>query len=160
MYVTEPKKGVSSRRERATAFSKYVASHAARVAGEVVEHSEEGANALEDAMRALMLRAKAAKDGRRAAVISGNAVVTLRIASMAARCNWRFGTDLGFLGFDDPEWAPLIAPGLSAIAQPTDAIGRTAATCLIDRLRGEEAPPRQILLPGQLVVRGSSGAAQ
>ncbi|MEJ8848485.1 substrate-binding domain-containing protein [Variovorax rhizosphaerae] len=156
MYVTEPKKGVSSRRERATAFNKYVASHATRVAGQVFEHSEESENSLEDAMRALILRAKTSKDGRRAAVISGNAVVTLRIASMAAKCNWTFGADLGFLGFDDPEWAPLIAPGLSAIAQPTDAIGRTAATCLIDRLRGEEAPPRQILLPGQLVVRGSS----
>ncbi|WP_213954679.1 substrate-binding domain-containing protein [Variovorax sp. dw_954] len=156
MYVTEPKKGVSSRRERATAFNKCIASQAGLVAGQVFEYSEEDGQLLEDAIRALLLRAKSATDGRRAAVISGNAVVTLRIASIAAQCHWRFGADVGFLGFDDPEWAPLIGPGLSAIAQPTDAIGRAAATCLIDRLHGEQAAPRQILLPGQLVIRGSS----
>ncbi len=42
------------------------------------------------------------------------------------------------------------------MAQPTDAIGRAAASCLIERLQGLEAPPRQLLLPGQLMVRGSS----
>jgi len=157
LYVTEPKKGVSSRRERATAFGKCIASQARMVAGQVFEYSEDNGQLLEDAMRALLLRAESAKDGRRAAVISGNAVVTLRIARIAAQCRWTFGADVGFLGFDDPEWAPLIGPGLSAIAQPTDSIGRTAATCLIDRLRGEQAAPRQILLPGQLVIRGSSG---
>ncbi|HUD33479.1 MAG TPA: substrate-binding domain-containing protein [Variovorax sp.] len=157
MYVTEPKKGVSSRRERATAFEKCASSQPARVAGQVFEYAQENAGALEEAVRALIARATSAGDGRRAAIVSGNAVVTLRIASLVARCGWTFGIDLGFLGFDDPEWAPLIGPGLSAIAQPTDAIGRMAATCLIDRLQGEQAPPRQILMPGQLLVRGSSG---
>ena len=76
-----------------------------------------------------------------------------------ARLGLDFGTDIGFVGFDDAEWAPLIGPGLSAIAQPTDAIGRTAATCLIERLQGLEGPPRQLLLPGELIVRGSSGPA-
>ena len=87
-----------------------------------------------------------------------NAVVTLRIAQAMARLGWQFGADLGFVGFDDPEWASLIGPGLSTVAQPTDAIGRTAATCLIERLRGLDAAPRQLLLPGELVVRGSSQA--
>ena len=73
-----------------------------------------------------------------------------------ARLGWQFGADLGFVGFDDPEWASLIGPGLSTVAQPTDAIGRAAATCLIERLRGLDAPARQLLLPGELVVRGSS----
>ena len=156
LYVTEPKKGVSSRRERVTAFNKCIASHVEHAAGQVFEYSEESGGALEDAIRALILRARNARDGRRAAVISGNAVVTLRIASIVAQCNWKLGDDVGFLGFDDPEWAPLIGPGLSAIAQPTEEIGRAAATCLIERLQGTQQPPRQILLPGQLIVRGSS----
>ncbi|MBS0343342.1 MAG: substrate-binding domain-containing protein, partial [Proteobacteria bacterium] len=53
---------------------------------------------------------------------------------------------------------PLVGPGLSTIAQPTDAIGHAAASCLIERLQGFEGPPRQQLLPGQLIVRGSSQA--
>ncbi|MDM0111358.1 LacI family DNA-binding transcriptional regulator [Variovorax sp. J22R133] len=160
LYVTEPKKGVSSRQERAAAFTKCVSSHGQRVAGQVFECSEDSGAALEEAVRSLMLRAREARDGRRSAVVSGNAVVTLRVASVIARCGWRFGDDVGFLGFDDPEWAHLIGPGLSAIAQPTESIGRAAANCLIDRLRGADGPPQQILLPGQLVVRGSTDVGQ
>ncbi|MBB3177914.1 LacI family DNA-binding transcriptional regulator [Variovorax sp. Sphag1AA] len=156
LYITEPLKGVSSRRERATAFGGCMAAHEPRVAGEVFECTGEDSDNLDAALRALQKRAKR---GRRAAVLAGNAVVTLRVASAMARLGLRFGTDIGFVGFDDPDWAPLIGPGLSAIAQPTDAIGRTAATCLIERLQGLEGPPRQLLLPGELIVRGSSGTA-
>jgi LacI family kdg operon repressor len=156
LYVTEPQKGVSSRRERTAAFGECVAAHEPLVAGEVFESVEGDSDALDQALRALRQRSKR---GRRAAVVAGNAVVTLRIAQSMARLGWQFGQDLGFVGFDDPEWASLIGPGLSTVAQPTDAIGRSAATCLIERLRGLDAAPRQLLLPGQLVVRGSSRPA-
>ena len=156
LYITEPLKGVSSRRERTEAFGDCVTAHEPRVAGEVFESTGEEGDLLDDALRALHKRARR---GRRAAVLAGNAVVTLRVASAMARLGWRFGEELGFVGFDDPEWAPLIGPGLSTIAQPTDEIGRAAATCLIERLRGLDGPPRQLLLPGELVVRGSSRAA-
>jgi LacI family kdg operon repressor len=153
LYVTEPQQGVSSRRERTAAFGACVAAHEPRVAGEVFESVESDNEGLDEALRALHRRARR---GRRAAVVAGNAVVTLRVAQAMARLGWQFGQELGFVGFDDTEWAPLIGPGLSTVAQPTDAIGRAAATCLIERLRGFEGPARQMLLPGQLVVRGSS----
>jgi LacI family kdg operon repressor len=153
LYVTEPVLGVSTRRERSGAFTDFVATHAdAGVAGEIFESEEGAGDALDDALRALHARA----GSRGAAVVTGNAVVTLRIAAAMTRLNWQFGREIGFVGFDDPEWAPLVGPGLSAIGQPTDAIGRSAAICLIERLRGLEGPARQLMLPGQLVVRGSS----
>lgn len=153
LYVTEPQHDVSTRHERAAAFGDCMNAHAGTLRGEVVE-SEEGANdALDRALHALMQRAA---PGQRPAVIAGNAVVTLRVATAMARLESRFGSALGFVGFDDTEWAPLVGPGLSTLAQPTDAIGRAAATCLIERLSGFEGPARQLLLPGQLVVRGSS----
>ncbi len=153
LYVTEPQQGVSSRRERTAAFGACVAAHEPRVAGEVFESVEGDNEGLDEALRALHRRAG---QGRRAAVVAGNAVVTLRVAQAMARLGWQFGEELGFVGFDDTEWAPLIGPGLSTVAQPTDAIGRAAATCLIERLRGFEGPARQMLLPGQLLARGSS----
>ena len=156
LYITEPLAGVSSRRERTAAFGDCITAHEPRVAGEVFESTGEDADALDAALRALHKRAKR---GRKAAVLAGNAVVTLRVASAMARLGWHFGEELGFVGFDDPEWAPLIGPGLSTIAQPTDAIGRAAATCLIERLKGLESAPRQLLLPGELIVRGSSRSA-
>jgi len=154
LYITEPLKGVSSRRERTAAFGGCVSAHEPRVAGEVYECTGDDSEGLDAALRALHKRAKR---GKRAAVLAGNAVVTLRVAAAMARLGLQFGSDIGFVGFDDPEWAPLIGPGLSAIAQPTDEIGRVAAVCLLERLRGLEGPARQLLLPGSLVVRGSSG---
>ncbi len=152
LYVTEPVAGVSTRRERTAAFSAYLQQHGHAMRGTVCENTEGDEDALQEALVALRRHAGA----RRAAVVAGNAVVTLRVAQAVQRLGWRFGAELGFVGFDDPEWASLIGPGLSCIAQPTDAIGRDAARCLIERLQGHEGPARQTLLPGQLVVRGSS----
>jgi LacI family kdg operon repressor len=154
LYITEPQNGVSTRRERTGAFNDCVAAHAPQVKGEVFESEEGDTAGLEAALRALQQRAKRGR--RRAAIVAGNAVVTLRVAAEVARLGWQFGVDLGFVGFDDPEWAALIGPGLTTVAQPTDAIGRAAAQCVIERLRGLEGAARQLLLPGELVVRGSS----
>jgi len=158
LYITEPQKGVSTRRERAGAFSDCLAAHAPQVKGEVFESEEGDTAGLNAALRALQQRAKRGR--RQAAVIAGNAVVTLRVAGAMTQLGWRFGHELGFVGFDDPEWAPLIGPGLTTLSQPTDEIGRAAAGCLIERLQGLEGAARQLLLPGELVVRGSSQRAQ
>lgn len=154
LYLTEPQKGVSTRRERTNAFGDCMAAHAPGVKGEVFESEEGDTAGLDAALRALRQRARRGR--RQPAVISGNAVVTLRVAAAVARLGWQFGEDLGFVGFDEAEWSPLVGPGLSTIAQPTAEIGRGAANCLIERLRGLDVPPRVLLLPGELVVRGSS----
>jgi LacI family kdg operon repressor len=159
LYITEPSKGVSSRRERTAAFGACMTAHQPKVAGEVFESVGDGGAALDEALRALRKRAMRGQrttSGKGAAVIAGNAVVTLRVAQAMARLDLQFGRDIGFVGFDDPDWASLIGPGLSTISQPTDEIGRAAANCLIERLKGLEVAPRQLLLPGELVVRGSS----
>ena len=156
LYVTEALKGVSTRRERSAAFRAFVAARTTDATGEVFECSGDDSALLDQALLALKRRARR---GRGPAVIAGNAVITLRIAAAMARLGWHFGEQIGLVGFDDPEWAPLIGPGLTCIAQPTDAIGHTAASLLIERLRARgAATPRQVLLPGELIVRGSSPA--
>ena len=157
LYVTEPVAGVSSRLERAAAFSAAVGADARRCGGSVIESSDgdAGADALLSALQALRRRA----GRRRAAVFASNAVTTLRVAATVARLGWRLGEDLGLVGFDETEWAALVGPGLTTIAQPTDDIGRVAASCLLERLQGSTLPARQILLPGRLVIRASSKAA-
>ena len=165
LYITEPQKGVSSRRERSSAFAACIAAHRPKLGGQVFEslgNDPDNEAALDAELRALRRRAgrgagaKGEAGGGGAAVIAGNAVVTLRVAQAMARLGWHFGSELGFVGFDDPDWASLIGPGLSTVSQPTDAIGRTAAECLIERLQGLDAAPRQLLLKGELRVRGSS----
>jgi len=150
LYVSEPVRNVSSRLDRESAFQACVQARA-DVRGAVFESSEDDAGGLEQAIGALRSRG-----GDKAAILSGNAVVTLRCASAVMRLGLRFGPDIGFVGFDELDWAPLVGPGLTTIAQPTDALGRLAARCLIERLQGSHSPPRQILLAGELIVRGSS----
>lgn len=155
LYVTEPHKGVSTRRQRAAAFEACVQEHAPVVRGQVMDCDTDAAT--DDALcHALVTLRQRAGRSRRAAVVAGNSVVTLRVAQAVQRLGWRFGEDLGFIGFDDPEWASIVGPGLSTLAQPTETIGRTAARCLIERLQGLDVSPRRMLLPGTLVVRGST----
>lgn len=154
LYITQPLLGVSSRMERTAAFRAFVAAQGRGVRGEVLELAAEQSDEVLD--QALARWRQKAKPGERCAVVAGNSVVTLRVAAAVSRVGWTFGQELGFVGFDDPEWAPLIRPGLSTVAQPTDAIGHRAAQCLLERLGGLQGPVRESLLPGRLIVRGSS----
>ena len=117
--MTEPLSGVSSRIEREAAFRAFLADHP-RLGGRTFEASVDGNAALDDALRNLRKRARTGKP----AVLASNAVVTLKIAAATARLGWHFGDDLGLVGFDETDWAPLMGPGLSTIAQPTDDLGR------------------------------------
>jgi LacI family kdg operon repressor len=152
LYLTEPVAGVSSRTERAAAFRVVMAGAPAGAAGEIVEAGENDDSAVDEALRALKRRG----GHRPFAVLASNAVVTLRVVAAAARLGWTIGRELGFVGFDETDWAPWVGPGLSTIEQPTDDIGRVAASCLLERLQGSDFPPRQILLAGRLVPRASS----
>lgn len=155
LFVSEPIKNVSSRMEREAAFRSFVSDAAEDIAslhGSTFECTDDDSAGLDKALQSLRQRA----EGRLPAVISSNAVVTLRVVAAMARLGWRLGADLGLVGFDETEWSPFIGPGLSSIAQPTDELGRLAAGCLIERLKGLDLPPRQILLSGRLVARGSS----
>ncbi|MES2945495.1 MAG: LacI family DNA-binding transcriptional regulator [Pseudomonadota bacterium] len=157
LFVSEPLRDVSSRIEREAAFRSFVhdaASGMAGLQGSTFESHENENDGLDKALLGLRQRAK----GRLPGIVTSNAVVTLRVVAAMARLGWRFGVDVGLVGFDDTEWAPYVGPGLSTIAQPTDELGRLAAGCLIERLKGLDLPPRQILLSGRLVVRGSSVA--
>lgn len=154
LYITEPQRGVSTRHERTAAFNDGIAAHAPKVKGEIFESAEADIAELDAALHGLRQRAQGGR--RNAAIISGNAVVTLRVAAAVARLGWRFGDELGFVGFDEAEWSSLIGPGLSTIAQPTADIGRSAANCLIERLRGLDVASRELLWPGELIVRRSS----
>lgn len=155
LFISEPVKNVSSREERESAFRAFISESAPGVPGlqgSTFESTADDPKALDDALRSLCQRA----GQRLAGVVSSNAVVTLRVVAAMARLGRQFGADVGLVGFDDTEWSPYIGPGLSTIAQPTDELGRIAAGCLIERLKGVSMPPRQILLSGRLVPRGSS----
>lgn len=64
-------------------------------------------------------------------------------------------SDLSLICFDDLDWMSFLHPGITAVAQPRLAMGEAAARMLLERIRGEEMPPRTVLMPAELVERGS-----
>ena len=163
LFVSEPVKDVSSRLEREAAFRSFASASTTAMAdaaalcplsGATFESSLDDTESLDKALRGLRQRAdaRACLPG----VISSNAVVTLRVVAALARLGWQPGTEVGMVGFDETDWAPYVGPGITTVAQPTDELGRIAAGCLIERLNGLDLPPRQILLSGRLIPRGST----
>ena len=65
--------------------------------------------------------------------------------------------DVSLVAFDDVPWMEMVEPGISAVAQPTDEMGRRAAQLLLRRTQDPLCPPIVECLDPVLVVRGSSG---
>jgi LacI family transcriptional regulator, fructose operon transcriptional repressor len=64
--------------------------------------------------------------------------------------------DIALVTFDETTWASLVQPPITLIAQPTYEIGKTATELLLQRIADPNRPIRQVILKGQLLVRGSS----
>jgi LacI family transcriptional regulator len=72
----------------------------------------------------------------------------------------RVPDDVSVVTFDDLPEAINFDPFLTAAAQPAYAMGQRATQLLFERLAGNgPTEPQEIILPTQLVIRGSSGRA-
>jgi LacI family transcriptional regulator len=63
--------------------------------------------------------------------------------------------DVALVGFDDFPLADLLEPGVTVVAQDPLALGRAAAHLLFRRLDGDASPWQRLVLPVELVTRGS-----
>lgn len=63
--------------------------------------------------------------------------------------------EIAFVAFDDVPLADLLDPGVTVIKQDPRAIGRTAAERMFRRLDGEQLPLDHVIVPTQLIERGS-----
>jgi LacI family transcriptional regulator len=67
------------------------------------------------------------------------------------------------MSFDDPDWAEVFAPSLTAIEQPTYEIGKSAVSLLLHSIQSTkddgDVDTRQVLLKSTLRIRGSTGSA-
>jgi len=64
------------------------------------------------------------------------------------------GGKVDVAGFDDLELADLLSMQVALVTYRPDDLGRTAATLLFDRIRGDTRPPRRIVIKTELVMRG------
>ncbi|SCL34267.1 transcriptional regulator, LacI family [Micromonospora rhizosphaerae] len=86
------------------------------------------------------------------AVLSANMRASLGVVRAL---HLRDRTDLAHVSFDDFPAAESLNPPVTAVSQDPKRLGRQAASLLLDRVIGETAPPRRVVLPVRLIVRGS-----
>ncbi len=92
------------------------------------------------------------------AVVFGNNRMAIGGLAALQDNGLRLPSDMSVVSFDDVSWARLTDPPLTTLMQPLDEIGRAAIELLLDRIEGRvTGPPRELRLPGTLLVRGSTG---
>lgn len=94
------------------------------------------------------------------AIIAGNDTIAMGVLDAAKRRGIAVPRQLSVIGFDDIPLAgsPLIA--LTTIRQPVEAMARTAARRLVQRMQGDAfSPTRHDILPIQLIQRDTTGPA-
>jgi LacI family transcriptional regulator, fructose operon transcriptional repressor len=90
------------------------------------------------------------------ALIAGNNLLTLGILKAIREHGLNIPQQIAVAGFDEMPWSALVEPGITVIEQPTYELGRTAAEVLLRRMENPARPPREVVLKGRLIVRGSS----
>jgi LacI family transcriptional regulator, galactose operon repressor len=94
---------------------------------------------------------------RPTALVTHNDIIAIGAIKAASDAGLRVPADLSVVGYDDIAQAAYAVPALTTIAYPKHRMGRAAAQLLLSLLAGEETlPTATIVLPVQLVVRGST----
>lgn len=94
------------------------------------------------------------------AVISSNWEATVGLMQQAVAGGLTIPADVSILSIThSQDRAELTTPALTTISPSAVEIGRAATAALIERLANPDAVPSQLLFPGELVERGSTGRA-
>ena len=100
------------------------------------------------------------KNSKIDSIVCGNENICYGVLNAAKKLNLIIPYDLGIVSFDDPKWFQFVYAPITAIAQPTDEIGRTAVKLLKERIENREAEEKSelktIFLEAPLKVRRSS----
>jgi DNA-binding LacI/PurR family transcriptional regulator len=89
------------------------------------------------------------------AVFCFNDMTAAGAIKAAHAAGWRVPHNLSIVGFDDINLALYLVPPLTTVAQQKDQIAQLAVEMALSLRDGNE-PPANTILPGKLVVRGST----
>jgi len=103
-----------------------------------------------DLMNALMQRMTPT-----AILCFSDAIALLVMDDLRAR-GLRIPADVSVMGFDDMGYSPHTSPSLSTMRLPFREIGTAAGRLMLERLKNADRPPREILLPEELMAREST----
>ena len=92
------------------------------------------------------------------AVVAVNDVAAVGAYDAAEKLGLRIPADLAITGYNDIPLAARLRPGLTTIHVPAQEFGRTAARMLLEQMAGGHREPKRVVMPPELVVRGSTDA--
>jgi LacI family transcriptional regulator len=90
------------------------------------------------------------------AIVAGNDLMALGCYDVFAARGIECPRELSVVGFNDMPFAARFAPPLTTVRIPHYEIGVAAAQLLLDILNGAHDGPEDVVLPVELVVRGST----
>lgn len=85
------------------------------------------------------------------AVIAANYDITIGLFTAVLDRGLRIPEDIDVFGFDCTQVCTMMKPQLPVVSQPEEALGRTAARYLLDRLNGFNGAPRLTRLKCELI---------
>jgi LacI family kdg operon repressor len=151
-FFSEPIDGISSRMERLVAFHQVLSRYGHRSVADVYEVDLRDERQLGEKLDAFLHHSR----GQSRALFAANGVMLLKLLLELKKKGLSIPEDTAVLGFDDLDWAPVVGPGITTIAQPTYEIGVTAMERVLQRMEGDDSPAQQIALPGRMIIRGST----
>ena len=91
------------------------------------------------------------------AVLAGNDLLALGCYDLLEERRVRCPDEISIVGFNDMPIVDKLRPSLTTVHIPQYQVGVEAARLLLDRIRDENTPAKSVLLPLEVIVRGSTG---
>ncbi len=93
------------------------------------------------------------------AVVAGNDLLALGCYDALEERGLRCPEDVSVVGYNDMPFVDRFRPPLTTVRVPHYELGSIAAELMLEQLQELDTPARQLLLPPELVVRGSTAPA-
>ena len=96
------------------------------------------------------------------AVFATNDVMAIGALKALRAVGLKVPQDVALIGFDDTPIASMVEPALTTVRQPIERMGSMAVELLLDLLASsssDQVPAHRIILPTELIVRGSCGSS-
>ncbi len=103
------------------------------------------------------VHAMLADERRPRAIVCGNDEMAIGALAALRSARLRVPGDVAVTGFDDIVATQHVRPALSTVRQPMRELGEQSVRVLFDRIADPAAPRNSVVLPTELVIRGSCG---
>lgn len=146
--------GLSSSTERRAGYERVVAQRGLDADPELVLAGDSEAATAQHAVQEAFGR-----PGRPTAVVVGNNAMTVGTLRALRVLGLRVPTDVALVAYDDPEWADIVEPRLTTIAQDVPGMARRAVSLVLERMADPTLTARRERIVPAFRHRTSCGCA-